>query len=112
MSNCKNFIEYSKNDLIHESAITGENASINSFVTIGQNVEIGEECFIGIESSLHQNSIDRDLSILSVNTFGKGNLGPCLKYLGNLAIPISINLFAINKSNENEIKILSEANKF
>lgn len=203
MSDDKNFIEYSKNVLIHESAIIGENVSIDPFVTIGPNVEvgdgskisshvvigspaempgrkienftvkissnatirefttihsghtrdtlikdnvyimnhshiahdcyihknstisagvtlagsveIGEECFIGIESSLHQESIVGDLTILGANSFGKGVLGPCLKYVGNPAIPISINKFAIDKSkkNENEIKkLLSEANKF
>lgn len=203
MSDNKNFIEYSKNVLIHESAIIGENVSIDPFVTIGPNVEvgdgskisshivigspaempgrkienftvkigsnvtirefttihsghtrdtlikdnvyimnhshiahdccihknstisagvtlagsveIGEECFIGIESALHQESIVGDLTILGANSFGKGVLGPCLKYVGNPAIPISINQFAIDKSkkNENEIKkLLSEANKF
>lgn len=92
-----------------------KNSTISAGVTLAGSVEIGEECFIGIESSLHQESIVGNLTILGANSFGKGILGPCLKYVGNPAIPISINQFAINKSkkNENEIKeLLTEGYKF
>ena len=100
---------------IAHDCIIHKNSTISAGVTLAGSVEIGEECFIGIESALHQGSIVGDLTILGANSFGKGILGPCLKYVGNPAKPISINQFAIDKSkkNKNEIKkLLSEANKF
>lgn len=100
---------------IAHDCLIHKNSTISAGVTLAGSVEIGEECFIGIESSLHQESIVGNLTILGANSFGKGILGPCLKYVGNPAIPISINQFAINKSkkNENEIKeLLTEGYKF
>ena len=91
------------------------NTTISAGVTLAGSVEVGEECFLGIESSLHQGSKVGDLTILGANSFGKGQLGPCLKYVGNPALPISLNKFAIDKSNknENEInKLIIEGNKF
>jgi UDP-N-acetylglucosamine acyltransferase len=82
-----------------------KNATIAASVTLAGTVKIGEECFIGIESSVHQGAIIGDLTILGANSFAKGALGPCLKYVGNPATPISINDFAIKKSQKNKLDL-------
>ena len=82
-----------------------KNATIAASVTLAGTVKIGEECFIGIESSVHQGSTIGDLTILGANSFAKGNLGPCLKYGGNPATPLSINEFAIQKSQMNKVDL-------
>jgi hypothetical protein len=49
-----------------------------------------------------------------VNSFAKGDLGPCLKYVGNPATPLSINDFAIKKSQKNKLDLdllIEEAKK-
>ena len=38
------------------------------------------------------------VTILGANSFAKGVLGPCLKYVGNPAVAISINDHAINNT--------------
>lgn len=74
------------------------NATIAIGVTLSGSVQIGEESFIGIESSLHQGTIVGDLTILGANSFGKGELKSCLKYVGNPAVPIGINKVGISRS--------------
>ena len=44
-------------------------------------------------------------TILGANSFAKGDLGPCLKYVGNPATPLSINDFAIKKSQKNKLDL-------
>ncbi len=83
---------------IAHDCIIKKNTTISAGVTLAGTVEVGEECFLGIESSVHQGTSIGDLTILGANSFGKGNLGPCLKYIGNPAKPLSINEFAINKT--------------
>ena len=100
---------------IAHDCIVMKNAIISANVTLAGHVEIGEEAFLGIESSIHQNSKVGDLTILGANSFGKGELGPCLKYVGNPAIPISINNQAIKNSKKNKSdleKLISTANLF
>tara|TARA_Y100000591_G_C21580742_1_gene568182 strand:- start:31 stop:657 length:627 start_codon:yes stop_codon:yes gene_type:complete len=82
-----------------------KNTTIAASVTLAGTVEIGEECFVGIESSVHQGATIGDLTILGANSFAKGDLGPCLKYVGNPATPLSINKFAIEKSQKNKLDI-------
>jgi UDP-N-acetylglucosamine acyltransferase len=91
-----------------------KNATIAAGVTLAGTVRVGEECFIGIESSVHQGAAIGDLTILGVNSFAKGDLGPCLKYVGNPATPLSINDFAIKKSQKNKLDLdllIEEAKK-
>ena len=45
------------------------------------DVQIGEECFLGIESVVHQGSVIGDVTILGANSFAKGELLPCLSML-------------------------------
>ena len=100
---------------IAHDCILMKNSIISANVTLAGNVEVGEESFLGIESSVHQNTKIGDLTILGANSFGKGNLGPCLKYIGNPAVPISINKYAINisKKSESELEqLISLANQF
>ena len=87
--------------IAHDSQIK-KRTTISAGVTLAGSVLVGEECFLGIESSVHQKSTIGDLTILGANSFAKGDLGPCLKYVGNPASPLSINDFAINKSNKNK----------
>jgi len=91
-----------------------KNATIAAGVTLAGTVRVGEECFIGIDSSVHQGAAIGDLTILGANSFAKGDLGPCLKYVGNPATPLSINDFAIKKSQKNKLDLdllIEEAKK-
>lgn len=83
---------------IAHDCIIKKNSTISAGVTLAGSVSIGEESFLGIESSVHQGGSVGDLTILGANSFAKGELGPCLKYVGNPALPIAINQFAIEKS--------------
>jgi len=80
----------------------GENTIISAGVTLAGNVSIEESCFLGIESSVHQNSTIGGYTILGANSFAKGNLKPCLKYVGNPAKPISLNLLGIERSQKDK----------
>ena len=93
---------------IAHDCIVKKSSTISASVTLAGHVEIGEETFLGIGSSVHQKSKVGDLTILGANSFGKGVLGPCLKYVGNPAIPISINEYAIKntKKEKNQIDSL------
>tara|TARA_B100000902_G_scaffold40680_1_gene48268 strand:+ start:3742 stop:4365 length:624 start_codon:yes stop_codon:yes gene_type:complete len=83
---------------IAHDCIVKKDTTISAGVTLAGSVSIGEECFLGIESSVHQGGSVGDLTILGANSFAKGELGPCLKYVGNPAVAISINQFAVDKS--------------
>ena len=80
-------------------------STISAGVTLAGSVSVGEESFLGIESAVHQGSVIGDLTILGANSFAKGNLGPCLKYVGNPALPISINEVAINKTRKSKTEL-------
>ncbi len=82
-----------------------KNTTISAGVTLSGTVEVGEECFIGIESAVHQGATIGDLTILGANSFAKGNLGPCLKYVGNPATPLSINDHAIKKTQKDKLDL-------
>jgi len=83
---------------IAHDCILKKNSIISANVTLAGHVEIGEEAFLGIASAVHQRSKVGDLTILGANSFAKGVLGPCLKYVGNPAVAISINDHAINNT--------------
>ena len=93
---------------IAHDCIVKKSSTISANVTLAGHVEVGEETFLGIGSSVHQKSKVGDLTILGANSFGKGVLGPCLKYVGNPAVPISINDYALKntKKEQNQIAAL------
>ena len=82
-----------------------KNAIISAGVTLAGDVQIGEECFLGIESVVHQGSVIGDVTILGANSFAKGELLPCLKYVGNPAKPISINELGLLRSKKNKVEL-------
>jgi len=90
---------------IAHDCIIKKNTTISANVTLAGHVEIGEEVFLGIESSVHQKSSVGDLTILGANSFAKGELGPCLKYVGNPAVPISLNDHAIKNTKKEQYQI-------
>ena len=100
---------------IAHDCLIRKHSTISAGVTLAGSVSIGEESFLGIESGVHQGAVIGDLTILGANSFAKGNLGPCLKYVGNPALPISINEFAIDKSRKDKAELdflISNAKKF
>ena len=82
-----------------------KNAIISAGVTLAGDVQIGEECFLGLESVVHQGSVIGDVTILGANSFAKGELLPCLKYVGNPAKPISINEVGLLRSKKNKVEL-------
>ena len=90
---------------IAHDCLIKKNSTISANVTLAGHVEIGEEVFLGIESSVHQKSCIGDLTILGANSFAKGELGPCLKYVGNPAVPISINDHGIRNAKKEQHQI-------
>ena len=83
---------------IAHDCLIKKNSIISANVTLAGHVEIGKESFMGIESSAHQHTSVGDLTIVGANSFAKGDLGPCLKYVGNPAKPIGINEVGIKNS--------------
>lgn len=83
---------------IAHDCLIKNNSIISANVTLAGHVEIGEESFMGIASCAHQHTVVGDMTIVGSNSFAKGILGPCLKYVGNPAKPIGINEMGIKNS--------------
>ena len=96
---------------IAHDCLIKNNSIISANVTLAGHVEIGEESFMGIESCAHQHTVVGDLTIVGSNSYAKGVLGPCLKYVGNPAKPIGINEVGIKNSKLSDefLEILKKA---
>ena len=108
----KDFVYIMNHSHIAHDCTLNNKSVISAGVTLAGHVVIGEECFIGIEASVHQRTTIGDLTILGANSFAKGYLGPCLKYVGNPAKPTGINELAIKRSSKKSVeieKLLNEA---